>query len=65
MDQPIQPDHSTRTGTISGTLLVVIIQINTGELFKTALLAATGAIVSFCVTVLLKWIIKRFRRNGS
>jgi prepilin signal peptidase PulO-like enzyme (type II secretory pathway) len=57
--------NSTKTGTLGGTLLVVIIQIDTAELLKTAVLAAVGAGVSFCVTVLLKWVIDRLKSKGK
>lgn len=53
-------DHSTRRGTLGGTLLVLIVQLNPEELLKTAVLAAIGASVSFVVTVgwkqLAQWV---------
>lgn len=58
-----QPDHSTRAGTIGGTLLVIIIQINSEELLKTGILAAIGASVSFGVTLLLKMVVQRMRKK--
>jgi hypothetical protein len=59
-----QPAYSTRAGTIGGTLLVVIIQVNTGELVRTAILAAIGASVSFGVTWGWKWVIKWWKKKG-
>ncbi len=58
-----QPDHSTRAGTIGGTLLVVIIQLNAEELVKTAVLAAIGASVSFGVTVVCKRVVRWVKRK--
>ena len=53
-------DHaSTRTGTIGGLLTVLLANIATFELVKTALLAAVGTAVSFGMSVLLQRITKR------
>jgi hypothetical protein len=58
-----QPYSGTRTGTIGGTLLVVLIQINFQELLKTAILAAIGASVSFLVTVGWNWLIGKVKEK--
>jgi hypothetical protein len=52
-----------KAGTVGGTLLVIIIQIQQGELIKTAILASIGAVVSFGVTTLLRWILKKVKRK--
>jgi len=57
--------NSTRAGTLGGTLLVVIFQINTEEVLKTVVLAATGAAVSFLVTLLLKWITTKAKGDAK
>jgi hypothetical protein len=51
-----------KAGTFGGTLLVIIIQIQQGELIKTAILASIGAVVSFGVTTVLRWILKKVKR---
>jgi len=51
-------DSSTKVGTAGGTLLTIIANINSADLLKTASLAAIGAVVSFGVTLLLKFLIK-------
>jgi mannitol-specific phosphotransferase system IIBC component len=51
----------TRMGTWSGTLLVVLATISAGELLKTMILAAVGAVVSFLVSWLLKWSVSRYK----
>ncbi|MCW3074293.1 MAG: hypothetical protein JWP69_1362 [Flaviaesturariibacter sp.] len=56
METNVPASNNTRAGTLSGTLLVLIVQINTSELLKTALLACTGATVSFLVTLVLKCV---------
>jgi mannitol-specific phosphotransferase system IIBC component len=48
-------------GTIGGTLLVVLLQINAADIFKTCMLAAIGAVVSFMVSLCMKWILQRLQ----
>lgn len=55
-------DNSTKAGTVGGTLLTILVNINSADLLKTLVLAALGAVVSFSVTLLLKVLIKRFRK---
>ena len=52
----------TILGTVSGTVLTVIANIDSQDIIKTGILAALGAVVSFCVSVLMKWLVKRFRK---
>lgn len=46
-------------GTGSGTLLSVIAQLGVHDMFRTAVLAAIGAVVSFLVT----WSLQRWSRK--
>jgi len=55
-------DSGTKAGTIGGTLLTVLVNINSADLLKTGVLAALGAVVSFIVTLLLKLLIKRLKK---
>jgi len=55
-------DSSTKAGTAGGTLLTILANINSADLLKTVILAAIGALVSFGVTLLLKLLIKRFKK---
>jgi len=49
-----------RSGTIGGFLTVLLINIDAGDIIKTAVMAATGAAVSFVVSVLLNhWLSRR------
>jgi hypothetical protein len=59
MQEPIS--NKTFTGTACGTLLALTVSIDTGDIVKTAVMAATGALVSFCMTVFLKWLQERFK----
>lgn len=55
--------HGTAAGTAGGTLLSVIATIQSGDLTKTVILAALGAVVSFGVSLGLKWVAKRWLRS--
>ena len=55
-------DSSTRAGTIGGTMLTVLVNIKSEDILKTGILAALGAVVSFTVTLFLKFLIKRFKK---
>ncbi len=55
-------DSNTKAGTIGGTLLTVLANINSTDLLKTVVLAALGAIVSFGVTLLLKLLIRLLKK---
>lgn len=63
MEGSVPSKSDTRTDTLCGTLLVLLVQIDPSELVKTGVLAATGAAVSFAVSTGLKWLVRRWRRN--
>ncbi len=53
-------DGNTKTDTAVGTLLTIVANIHQEDLIQTAILAAVGAIVSFCVSIVLKKIKNHF-----
>lgn len=55
--------HGTAAGTAGGTVLSVLATIQSGDLTKTVILAALGAVVSFGVSLALKWVAKRWSRS--
>lgn len=55
-------DNSTKAGTIGSTLLTILVNIDGADLAKTGILAAVGAIVNFAVTLLLKFLIRAFKK---
>ena len=55
-------DTHAKAGTAGGTLLTIFANIQSGDILKTAVLAAVGAVVSFGSTMLLKTIIRYFRK---
>lgn len=55
-------ENGTIIGTVGGTVLTVAMNIGSSDILKTVVLAALGAIVSFSVSLLLKWIVKKFKK---
>ena len=55
--------HSTLLGTVSGTVLTVLANIGSQDIAKTVILAAIGATVSFCISVVLKWMFKQIKNK--
>ncbi|WP_420577506.1 hypothetical protein [Ekhidna sp.] len=53
----------TKAGTVGGTLLSVAINLDSSDILRTIILATVGAIVSFSISVLLKWMVKAFKRK--
>ncbi len=51
--------NPTLMGTAGGTFLSVIPNLNSEDVLKTVLLAAVGAIVSFGISMVLKFVIKK------
>ncbi len=50
------------SGTAGGTVFSVLVQLHSGDVLRTALLAAIGAVVSFGVSWLLQQVTRRRRR---
>lgn len=54
--------NSCKTGFAGGTLLTLISSIvSYSDIVKTVILAATGAIVSFIVSFILRWLLHKKR----
>ena len=54
----------TIAGVAGGTLLSIAANLETGDVVKTAVLACVGAVVSFVVSLLMKWVTKKLRRGA-
>ncbi|MDB5203300.1 MAG: hypothetical protein JWQ27_2709 [Ferruginibacter sp.] len=52
-----------KAGTLGGTFLVLLLKINGQALLEAALIAATGAAVSFTVSWFLKYITRKFAKK--
>ena len=57
-----QPLNQTASGTLTGTALVLLMQITNAELLKTITMAAIGAAVSFMVSFIIKALLKWMRK---
>ena len=55
-------NNHTMMGTAGGTFLSIIPNIQSADVLKTVVLAAVGAIVSFTISLVLKSIIKKYRK---
>lgn len=55
-------DNTTKAGMLSGAFLAFLGNINSDDLIKTTFLAGVGALVSFIVTHLLKFILRRIKK---
>ena len=57
-------DSAQKTGTIGGTLLVLLVNTSSGDLLKVTIQAAVGAAVSFFVSWLLNlWMRRRKKKQ--
>ena len=54
----METNISLKAGTASGTVLSILPNILSDDIAKTIILASLGAIVSFTVSLLLKWLSK-------
>jgi mannitol-specific phosphotransferase system IIBC component len=55
-------ENGTILGTVCGTVLTVLVNIGSSDIIKTVVLAALGAVVSFSVSLLMKWLVKRLNK---
>ncbi len=58
-------DGNSKAGIAGGMLCTLAVTIHSTELFKTIVLAAVGAIVSFGVSLLLKTIVAQIKKGGK
>ena len=58
----MQFSNPTLIGTAGGTFLSVLPNLNSEDILKTVLLAAIGAIVSFILSMALKFIVKKHKK---
>lgn len=54
--------NPTLMGTAGGTFLSVVPNLDSEDVLKTVLLAAIGDIVSFGISLVLKFFIKKYRK---
>lgn len=56
MANPYHIENDTVAGTIGGTFLALLPHLETTEISRTLVLGALGAVASFVITQLCKWI---------
>lgn len=49
-------------GTLGGIITIILVNITAGDLLKTALLAAVGAVVSLSVSLAFKYCLRKWRK---
>lgn len=55
----------TAAGTAGGTLLTIFANIQSTDVVKTAVLACIGAIVSFMISLFMKWMSKKILKDSE
>jgi len=58
----MQHSNSTVIGTAGGTFLSVLPNLHSEDVLKTILLASVGAVVSFSISLVLKFLIKKHKK---
>ena len=58
----MQVTNQTLMGTASGTFLSIVPNLHSGDVLKTVILASVGAIVSFSISLVLKFFIKKHKK---
>ncbi|MBF4473357.1 hypothetical protein [Flavobacterium sp. HJJ] len=58
----MQASNSPLMGTISGTFLSMVPNLQSEDVLKTVVLAIIGAVVSFVISILLKKLVRRKRK---
>jgi hypothetical protein len=57
------PDSDTLSCTLGGTLLALLYSVQLSELLNTVVIAATGAVVSFVVSLFCKFIWRKIKEG--
>ena len=58
-------DSSQRVGAVGGMALVLLVQLESGEILKTVILAAIGGISSYLFTLAVKFLLIRLRKKKT
>ena len=58
-------DSSQRMGAVGGMALVLLVQLESGEILKTVILAAIGGTSSYLFTLAVKFLLIRFRKKKN
>jgi len=58
----MQSSNSALVGTAGGTFLSIIPNLNSEDVVKTIVLASIGAAVSFTISIILKFLIRKHKK---
>ena len=61
----LQNDIQIKSGVVGGTLLSTVFTISLDDILFTIIMAVIGAIVSFSVSTLLKWLFCRKQKKNT
>ena len=53
-------DPNTKAGVLGGTLLSAFLNLSWHAIVYTIIMAAIGAVVSFVISMLLRWIVNKY-----
>lgn len=53
---------SAKAGTAGGILTILLVNITASDILKTAVMASIGAVVSFFISMFLKYLISKKRK---
>jgi ABC-type Fe3+ transport system permease subunit len=53
-------DPNTKAGVLGGTLFSAFLNLSWNAIVYTIIMAAIGAVVSFIVSMLLRWLVKQY-----
>jgi len=59
----MQQSNSTAIGTLGGTFLSILPNLHSEDILKTVALATIGALVSFLISVVLKYFSKKYKNK--
>jgi hypothetical protein len=54
--------NATLVGTAGGTFLSIVPNLNSDDVIKTVILATVGVVVSFSISLLLKYVSKKHKK---
>jgi hypothetical protein len=58
----MQHSNSTVIGTAGGTFLSILPNLHSADVLKTIILATLGAVVSFSISLILKFFIRKHKK---
>ena len=63
MGSDLWPDVHTKAGTVGGMVLVLLTELNSSSMIRTAVLSFIGTIISFWVSMGLNWLVRYLKKR--